>query len=631
MLVQQAKGLVGSWDKLARVGNVLRYYRAEQLVRRGVGMLRPSVFARRPQRILEKVTVREEALGAFRGIAETRVWRCLATAEEQRDDLARGCITLLGEKRSLGSPIDWAGGGGSDLARLWGFQLHYQEYLSDLAASVSAEDSDAWRIIWETVGSWITGNPSEDLTKSDAVHPSDAWHPYCVSRRLPIWAQLYALCPPPQELEAEFLTSFATQAEWLSGSLEFDLGGNHLLENLRALALAGCFLEGPRAESWLYLVERHLPAELARQVLPSGEHFERSPMYHCQVLGNLLQVGIAARAIRPQLSGSCLAIAAKMGGFLEQVLHPDGEIPLFGDSCFGEAFSVEELDRLAAVAGIAFSPKQLNGATVTGNYWVWRDGEDALIFDAGPVGADCLPAHAHCDLLGFEASVGGQRWFVDSGVYDYSESSMRDYCRSSLAHNVVTFNNQNCCDIWSRFRMGRRGRVTRFEHGKQGSFAWCLAGHDGYRSLGLPQINRLLVAQPEGGWACVESAPPGQSAGTLESGELVGRLHLALGMRVESRGPQQLELRLHDTVRWLGFPLGTEFEFAEGWYCDRFGKRTRTQVISYWPTTSSADGTLFGWWFEPKGGESELSFPGEGGVQFAAGGEVFEGGGWGEK
>lgn len=627
-IVQQVKAPQSAWTKLGRMANVLRYYRFSQLLRRGVRTLQPAGISPQPSRLRESETfaVREPARLAFLAIARTRTSRSQLSPGAQRDDLAQGSFTLLGEKRNLGTPIDWMSREKGHPARLWGFQLHYHETLLDLAASVAGGDTDAWLLIWETVAGWIKGNRPEH------VGNSDAWHAYCISRRLPIWAQLFALCKPPKDLEPQFLRSFATQAEWLSHALEFDLGGNHLLENLRALALAGCFLEevpghGGRAERWLDLAEKYFKTELALQVLPSGEHFERAPMYHCQVLGNLLQVGIVARGIRPQLSDVCLSTAARMGDFVAQILHPDGEIPLWGDSCFGEAYSMDEILALEQVAGMTIAQQAHRGATITGNYWTWREGRDAVLFDAGPVGGDSLPAHAHCDLLGLEASVNGERWFVDSGVYDYEESSMRDYCRSSVAHNVVTVDNQNCCDVWSRFRMGRRGRVTRFEQGHEGGFSWCYASHDGYRHWGVAELARLMVAHQGGAWSCVEAAYLSHSARASELPELVGRLHLAPHMQVESSGPRQLKLTLQDSQRWLTFTEGTLLGWAKGWYCDRFGSRTRTSVITYRPTVGESGNFRFGWWLSPRTeANSELVFaePAREKVRFAIGDDVFE-------
>jgi len=349
-------------------------------------------------------------------------------------------------------------------------------------------------------------------------------------------------------------------------------------------------------------------------------------------------------------------------------LHPDGEIPLFGDSCWGEAHSVGEIDALArllelkpgeisnnsaddALLGVSsgtlrtehrargngqgVAGKQRHGgmsptdrsagrgcsASVVGPYWIWRnegdagDAGDALIFDAGQVGADDLPAHAHCDLLGFEASVAGQRWFVDSGLFDYGDGEMRDYCRSSVAHNGVTIDDQNCCDVWSRFRMGRRGRPTQFAHGQQGRFCWCRASHDGYRQLGAAELSRLMVAHSSGAWFCLEHATRSCNQA------LTGRLHLAQGIKVrrpntsdqeaawqlgnpqrpaaQPLAAQQLILRGHNIERRLTATAGARLGFAQGWYCDGFGRRTETQVITYRPDSLGDSEGTFGWSLSP--------------------------------
>jgi len=602
-LVQAANQRDTMRSKLHRTANILRYYRASQLLRRAARAAVPAIFAR-PLRGLaasalsseETYRVRESALEKMRSLAATRSIRTTANVQTLGEGLSRGKFTLLQQTCELGTPIDWHGRVVSHPSHLWCFQLHYQEYLLDFAIGSVAEGTKtdasmanhAWSVIWGIVADWIHGNPLESARPSD-----DAWHPYCISRRLPVWMQLFALCNPPEEIREKFVQSFACQAEVLSKNLEFDLGGNHLLENLTALALAGVFLEGSLSERWLDLATGHLGKELSLQVLPHGEHFERTPMYHCQVLGNLLQVAFATNGVRGELADPCRETAAKMCGFLGSILHPDGEIPLFGDSCWGEVHSVDDIRALADLSGLAVefdkAAETALAATVVGPYWTWRQAEDVVIFDAGPVGASSLPAHAHCDLLGFEASIAGHRWFVDSGVFDYNEGLMRDYCRSSAAHNVVTVGHQNCCDVWSRFRMGRRGRPTRFEHGQQGDFSWCLASHDGYRHLKVPELSRLMVTHTSGGWTCLEHAV------RKSASSLIGRLHLAPGIELRQLSPERLVLTKGDVQRWLTVTSGVALGHAEGWYCDRFGRRTRTQVITYRPKDRGSSECTFGW------------------------------------
>jgi uncharacterized heparinase superfamily protein len=359
--------------------------------------------------------------------------------------------------------------------------------------------------------------------------------------------------------------------------LELELGGNHLLENLRALVLAGCLFDTPQSVRWLDLADRYLRREIPNQILEHGEHFEVSPAYHCQVLGGLLQMTLVLRFVRPQLSQFCQDASQRMYSFLVQILHPDGEIPLFGDSCFGESFPVAELHRLANAARLEGDSAATGRASTAGPYWVWRseNGKDALIFDAGQVAADCLPAHGHCDLLGFEASIEGERWIVDSGVYNYEEDTMRVYCRSSVAHNTVTINDRNQCDVWSRFRMGYRGRPGELRHGCQHGFSWASASHDAYLRLGAGSIERLLVASDSGTWFCVDRVE--QRA----QHSVVGRLHFAPGIEAEKISSTEYRLRNGSVHRILRFAGTENIDTTSGWYCKAFGVRQRTTVIAY--------------------------------------------------
>lgn len=570
--IQAANDKSSATERLSRIFNVLRYYRTSQLLRRAVRQLRPDasrLSARMPDE-LDSLVVRQQSVELSRAVCATRSIRSTQSASQLLGDLSQGQVTLLSQQRDLGSPIDWQGRREPHPSRLWSFQLHYHEYLLDLAVGAAAEGVDPWPTIWKVVADWIDHNPIDSASVA-----SDAWHPYCLSRRVPVWTQLLATGDPPTELRQAMIASLARQAETLSQRLEFDLGGNHLLENLTALAIAGAFFEGKTSERWLELATKLLRIELPRQVLPPGEHFERAPMYHCQVLGNLLQVTILTSGISPTLATLCRDYARRMLDFLEHVLHPDGEIPLFGDSCWGEVHSVADIKRLADLAGVDSGKRNDSRTNSVGRYWTWRQDNSALIFDTGAVGADELPAHAHCDLLGFEASIDGQRWFVDSGVFDYDDSDMRAYCRASAAHNVVTVGWESCCDVWSRFRMGRRARPTSYANGREDTFDWCEASHDGYRHLGIPAISRLLVAHESGDWVCFDYARAGSEH------PLIGRLHLAPKVRVTNDSPDRIVLSVGDVQRWLSATADVMLEVSEGWYCQRFGSQMKTQVITY--------------------------------------------------
>ena len=409
--------------------------------------------------------------------------------------LLEGRFTFLHEERALGIPVDWRVSRDRGVDLLWKFHLHYHEFLADLASeSATSGRSDLALHAWNLVLDWIDNNPI-----SSAAAFGDAWHPFCISKRIPVWILLWAVAPPSADLAQNVLRSLAQQTYFLEATLERDVGGNHLLENARGLALAGAFFSGPAADRWLAVSRRILSTELPRQILPHGEHFERSPMYHAQMLDALLDVAGAVESIDSEWGKSLRSDAKRMGEFLRDILHPDGEIPLLADSALDE---IPAPVKLLKQAGI--HREYATGAARIGDYWTWRDGGHFLLFDAGPVGADHLPAHAHSDLLTLEASIAGRRFIVDTGVFGYRDDDRRRICRSTAAHNVLQIDGVEQCDTWSRFRMGYRGNPSALRTGETRGFHWALATHDAYRRIGIPQTGRMVACRPDGLWLILD-------------------------------------------------------------------------------------------------------------------------------
>ncbi len=563
--------------RIDRAVQVAINYRWSQIARRGWKLLRRRVQGTRPivVKSQEGNPVLRSDLSALKSLAKIFVERGRKIPNSERSDLTTGSIVLLNLRRELGTPIDWEFERCEQPSHLWRFQLQYHEFLLSFAGD---ERSPGFSQIWPIVDEWIAAHEIGEISSND-----DSWHPYCISRRLSVWLWLVLFAKPPTGHERVLKSLFA-QADYLAANLEFDPGGNHLLENYTAIGLAGSFFDGAKSESWLAAVELGLRSELPRQMLEHGEHFERSPMYHCQILANLLALAHATKTVRPSLAEYCASQSRKMIDFVAAILHPDGEIPLFGDSGFGESPDIRLLQELANVAGVEWAaPPQ---GTNPGPYWVLRRGDSALIFDAGPVGPRELPAHSHCDLLGLEASIDGRRWFVDSGNFNYDSDSMRQYCRSSVAHNVVVVDDREQCDIWSKFRMGFRGKSIGFESGQRAGADWATARHDAYRRDRVRWLGRLLVGWGDA-WMC------GDFAESDRRPKLTGYLHLAPEVSVHRVGERRFELSDQCNRRRLDFFGVDDVEMGEGWYCPGFGRRVRNQCFVY--RQSEGPATALGW------------------------------------
>lgn len=569
---RQRTGLARYSENAQRWWWILRYHRKEQLARR----LKSVLLNRLPW--LDRRKGLPDEGDATPELREGGGWQKLLGAKiAERDPtqaeanvhrILNGRFRFLNTEITFDRQIDWRMAGHPGAPHLWRFHLHYQEYLLDfLARSDNAADStqDA---AWELVCDWIQGNsPTDPNTRHDA------WHPFCISRRLPVWCLLWNACPPPEALRRKVSASMYAQASYLRTHLEMDLGGNHLLENARGLAFAGAFFGGAEGDELLHAASQLFHAELPQQVLESGEHFERSPMYHSLMLGGVLDVRDLTETVNPSLAALCNETGKRMARFLKSICHPDGQISLLGDSAFKESPPPIQLVQRALENLEDDGENSLAGATQIGSYWQWMDGGDFLLFDAGPVAPDHLPAHGHSDLLNIEASVGGHRMITDSGVFNYADDDMRQYCRSTRAHNVLQVDDQEQCDVWSRFRMGRRGWPSPMKSGTTHGFSWVMATHNAYRHLGGMKVGRWIACRPEGPWIIFDWA--------IGKGRhrFANRLHLHPDVEVMAMEKSKVSIQLHECAGTMSLIGSGELSLGGSWYCPEFGDRAARPVL----------------------------------------------------
>jgi uncharacterized heparinase superfamily protein len=571
-----------AWQRAVALAS---HYRWSQIMRRAVRVVGQKLNPHRTVGAAEtdsKASLRPIS-PELRRLARIQIEAFGQRSAAAQGSLEEGVVCLLHESRDVGRPVDWQKAArDQDASHLWLFQLQYHEFL---LGHLARNGESAWDLIWETLAGWLEAFPPES-TKVTA----DAWHPYCISRRVPVWCWLLVEGNPTDELKERLLQSLSAQCEYLTRSLEFELGGNHLLENVAALTIAAGLIDSPQAMEWLSVAERVWRAEKRTQILPHGEHFERSPMYHCQIAGNLLQQAIVVKSHRTDLAAEWSSTASEMLEFLDGILHPDGEIPLFADSGFEEAPSVEHLRQLAAICPnvkSAFGTNAIppaadfSNSKMVGSYWTSRVArvglETHVIVDCGEVGAAELPAHAHADLSTVEVSVNRHRWIVDSGNFSYAAGSMRDYCRSSLGHNVLTIGGQNSCEVWGGFRMGRRGHITSTHSTNEPEFSWVQVSHDGYRHLGVREIQRTVGIDRQGNVVVADLA---HGATKLPA---IGYVHLAPDVTVWPNGGSGREWKTSrdGEERLLQFEGVDVVEVANGWYCPTFGVRKRSPVVVY--------------------------------------------------
>lgn len=452
-------------------------------------------------------------------------------------------FSFLHVARETAGTIDWQGGAAGPEHQLWRMNLHYMHYLEE------ATDADFAAL----VAQWIDANPPYSRG-----YWRDSWNSYALSLRVVVWMQQLAARWPrlPGSLRDTAVASLGEQLAFLEHNLETDIGGNHLVKNIKALAWAGAFFSGDEAARLQTLALQLLDTELSAQILDDGVHYERSPSYHAQVLADLIEIRHALG--RDPLSGRLDAAIISMTQAVADLAHPDGGPALLNDAgltmCTSPRACMTAVDQLL---GWRPDARSVFAYRQAGYFGLASDGA-YLVADCGPIAPDDLPAHGHGDVLSFELSAGGMRMIVDQGVYQYWQGTRRLASRSAANHNTLCIDGADQADFYGSFRCGRRPEVT-LRHYEASDTGFVLEGsHDGFAHLpGAPIHVRHIAASPS--LIDIEDRLDGRGAHAASIGILLHpecAVTIADGAALVTRGKAQLrisssrDLCLKDAVWW---------------------------------------------------------------------------------
>ena len=462
-----------------------------------------------------------------------------------REHVLEGRFCFLHQAAQLGRPVRWSA---EEMPLLWRFHLHSFRYLHLL-------DPVEQVVLCRE---WTEAHPKA----ADDV----AWHPFPTSLRITNWCKAGLKEPALSE-------SLYRQAAFLSRNMETYVRGNHILENARALILAGAFFEGEgESAQWLKRGLRTFRRQTREQILEDGGHYERSPMYHALMLEayvDVLNVLPAGHADREYL----LNTVRRMADFLVSVTHPDGRMALFNDSAHDVALPTAALS--SYVNRLIGDAPNAHGAFPKTGYFRHSNEDIFLLIDGGPIGPDDVPGHAHADIFSYELSIGARQFVVDTGVYEYEAGVMRDYVRGTRAHNTVTVDGINQADVWSSFRVGRRFSPSHVRFDEDLSGCRFEGRFSGYADLIGDRIDheRRIITRRSARDVTVEDRVTGTGTHVVES-----RIHFHPQVSVKPGSYAHTLTRGAISCRLTaeGGPIAWE----EGWYCPEFGLKQRTNVAS---------------------------------------------------
>jgi len=458
--------------------------------------------------------------------------------------LHNGRFSFLGETSGFGRPVSW---NASQHTLLWRFWLHAFNYLYLLPRE------EQTKLCYE----WIAANP---------IGSQPGWHPYPLSRRIINWCKV-ALH------DSEISQSIYQQANYLSQTIETHLGGNHLLENARALILVGRYFAGDnRADKWLQKGLLIFEEETKKQILADGWHYERSPMYHALMLEGYLDIlNLLSNNQEPfELINST---ARGMLDALVSATRPDGQIVLFNDAAAEIAPSTEKLVEYGQ-ALLGYEPQYRESFPEAG-YYTYRDEKLFIFIDGGEIGPEELPAHAHADIFSYELGLYGLPFVVDTGVYEYEEGEMRDYVRHTRAHNTVCVDGVSQAECWKSFRVARRYPPKEVSYERQDAVRTFHGIFDGYRYLIGDRIQhkRTIVIDPKEHRVSIDDIIYGNGRHLVES-----RIHLHPQTKTVGKD-SVMELKrfnVRATVSAHGASLYQEY----GFYCPRMGSCLKSNTLT---------------------------------------------------
>jgi uncharacterized heparinase superfamily protein len=421
------------------------------------------------------------------------------------------------------------------------------------------EVEDGGREAW--IRKWTDANPPGGA--------SAYWGPYAMSLRLFNWCKHYRLAG--SEPDAGVLASMGAQAAGLLANLEYHLDANHLLENAFGLASIGFCLDpgdakAMRAQARIGALLRE---QLEDQFLADGSHCELSPMYHAIALERLLDL-LNAWPDRedpfPGLKERAEAIALKALDWLA-VMSVGGRFALFNDSAYDSAPDADLLLEYGARL-LGFSPRPPSALRVlpVSGYYRAEAGPFTLLFDGGPMGPDHQMGHAQGDMLSFCLWMREKPILVHPGIFEYLRGPMRDYNRSTAAHNTVAVEGCEQAEFWAAHRVGHRGRpreVSAAADGDSGTVR-IRGAHDGFARLpGRPLHVREAALGPDGLKVRDRlTADPGRAAGAY--------FHFHPDCVLER---EEETIRIRSSAGNLALRADQPMRIEESWYCPEYGLR----------------------------------------------------------
>ncbi|GHB97144.1 alginate lyase family protein [Cerasicoccus arenae] len=349
--------------------------------------------------------------------------------------------------------LDWKNGGPRDDPE-WAWWINRMGYLQAATALWEATGGRRYaQFVNDHLADWVRANPYPAVRSFSAQ-----WRPLEVARRIDkSWLDaIIRLSDSPDFTPESRLLMLSSIPDHADAMLNYpSFSGNHLLtEKVMLAELAIAFPEFKDAPIWLEDAVQTVVGLMAKQVYPDGAYEELTNHYQLVALGSFQRfLELLESGDQTELIDSVKPTVESMWNYFAYVMRPDGMGPLNNDSDLQNnraelAQSVPWFDRPDWVYLATAGAEGTEPAGPPSRFFpyaghaIMRDGWDEqaqwAFFDIGPYGSD----HQHNDRLHLSVSFGGKDFLVDSGRYDYTPGTTRDYFKGPHGHNVVLLDDQ---------------------------------------------------------------------------------------------------------------------------------------------------------------------------------------------
>jgi len=490
------------------------------------------------------------------GVMERGRWLCSGAFAMD------GEMLEMHDEHSCGSFWEPAGVGDN-----WLFHMHGFSWLRDLKALGGEEARLQAR---NMVKSWAK--------RYGACQPS-FWRSDYIGARLANWISFYDFFgeSAEEEFQDRFFTILIRQARHLSRSLQTCPAGLPVFYAIKGLIYAGIALEG--RESWLEQALDLLQQENRKQILPDGGHISRNSEKLLEALQIVIDIRMALLAGGYPVPVALEHTIDRMAQALRFFRYADKSFAVFHGAQEGDMALTDAILARSNARG-----KVLKGLPQTG-FERMMMGRSQVMMDCGMPPPSPYDKGAHASPLAFEFIYGKERIFISCGSHPL-DPVWQDSLRATAAHNTMTMNYRNSCEIRPDHHLGRKPRKVTLDRQDTKDAVLVEATHDGYVPLnGITHRRRLYLGNGGHDFRGEENLTC--SVGVQNPAEIVLRFHLHPRVLVSLiQGGSEALLRLPGGAGWRYLHDGGRLALENSIYLGEGTRPRKTKQLVIYGTMS---------------------------------------------